>query len=416
MPTSIKHLLAATKKASIAIQRASDEERQSFLQTLSNTLLARIPQILAANALDLARMDDADPKKDRLMLNETRIKDLASACLDVACLPDPTGVVLSDRVMENGLHIQKKAVPLGVIGVIYESRPNVTIDVAALCLRSGNAVVLRGGTDAWSSNSVLVGLIHEALRAHRLPTELVTLLPTDRALVQELLTATAYVDMLIPRGSKQLIDYVRDHARVPSIETGAGVCHTYVESTANLEKAAAIVVNAKVTRPSVCNSLDTILVDKSIADRFLPMILPGMAAYEVRLFADEGAFRLLDQTGYPFLAHASEDDFGREYLSYQCSVKLVSDLEEAMTHIAEYSSKHSEAIVTENREAATRFLNEVDAAAVFVNASTRFSDGGVFGLGAEIGISTQKLHARGPFALEKLVTEKWMVRGDGQVR
>lgn len=409
-------LLVSAKKASIALQRASDQTRQAILHTLAEKLLAGIPAILAANALDLSRMDDADPKKDRLMLTEARIRDLSKSCVEVAKLIDPTGQIISDRVMENGLHIQKVAVPLGVIGVIYESRPNVTIDVAALCLRSGNAVVLRGGTDALYSNQALVALIHEVLQAHHLPIELVTLLPPDRALVQELLTATDYVDMLIPRGSKKLIDFVRDHARVPSIETGAGVCHTYVTATANLEKAAAIVVNAKVTRPSVCNSLDTILVDEAAASRFLPMIIGGMLPYQVRMFADKTAYNILKDAGYPFIEHATEEDFGREYLSYQCSVKVVDGMEEALAHIATYSSKHSEAIVSEDPASCARFLNEVDAAAVFMNTSTRFSDGGVFGLGAEIGISTQKLHARGPFALEKLVTEKWVVRGDGQIR
>lgn len=414
--SSILPLLAATQEAAVRIRRMTDAQKQAFLHTLAALLESNIASIITENEKDLVRMADDDPKKDRLRLNESRIRDLAQSCRDVAALPDPSGEVILERDLPNGLHLQKIAVPLGVVGVIYESRPNVTIDVAALCLRAGNAVVLRGGSDAWYSNTRLVGLIHEAMQAHGLDERAVCLLPTDRAFVKELLEAQQYVDILIPRGSQQLIEFVRDHAKVPTIETGAGVCHTYVEKEADLASAAQIVVNAKVSRPSVCNALDTILVDDAVVVDFLPKLVDGLSAYDVEIFADDRAFAVLTQAGYPHVQHAEEADFGREFLSYKCSVKVVSGLDEALQHIRAYSSKHSEAICSQNPDVVARFLNEVDAAAVYANASTRFTDGGVFGLGAEIGISTQKLHARGPFALEKLVTEKWVVRGNGHIR
>lgn len=334
----------------------------------------------------------------------------------MALLPDPSNQLLSEKTLGNGLLVRKITVPLGVVGVIYESRPNVTVDVAALCIRSGNACVLRGGTDAFHTNTILVSLIKSALEKAGVSPHAVQLLPTDRALIAELLTAVKYVDILIPRGSQQLIDYVRDNARVPVIETGAGVCHTYVEATADLGKAVQIVTNAKVSRPSVCNALDTVLVDAAVAPAFLQQLAPSLAAYNVEIFADETAYAVLEKAAYPQLVHAQPEDFGREFLDFKCSVKVVDGPEAALEHIRLHSSKHSEAIVTGNAALGERFLQAVDAAAVYVNASTRFTDGGVFGLGAEIGISTQKLHARGPFALEKLVTEKWVVYGDGQTR
>jgi glutamate-5-semialdehyde dehydrogenase len=413
---SIIPLLKATQLASSAVRSLSDATRSALLNDLAERILARMEQILAENRKDLDRMDDADPKKDRLLLNEARIGGLAQSLREVALLPDPTGEVLLEKTLEQGLQLRKIAVPLGVVGVIYESRPNVTLDVAALCLRSGNACVLKGGKEASYSNHCLVGLIHESLGAFGIPPAAVTLLPTDRKHVSELLTATRYVDIIIPRGSESLIQYVRKNSLVPTIETGAGVCHTYVEKTADLNKARAIVVNAKVSRPSVCNALDTVLVDRTVAEAFLPTLKDGLMAYDVEIFADEAAYPILQAAGYPFLKQAQPEDFGREFLDYKCSVKVVDDLTEALAHIREYSSRHSEAIVSQDSAAIEHFLNEVDAAAVYANASTRFTDGGVFALGAEIGISTQKLHARGPFALEKLVTEKWVVRGNGQVR
>jgi len=290
------------------------------------------------------------------------------------------------------------------------------VDVAALCLRSGNACVLKGGKEADFSNRCLVGLIHQALEENGIAKEAVMLLPTDRQFVTELLEATRYVDIIIPRGSESLIQFVRKNSLIPTIETGAGVCHGYIETTANLEKARDIVINARVSRPSVCNSMDCVLVDRAIAATFLPMLKDDFIRWNVEVFADEDSYPIFEKMAYPMLQSAQPQDFGREFLDYKMAVKVVDGIEEALLHIQNYSSRHSEAIISENPMLIERYLNEVDAAAVYANASTRFTDGGVFGLGAEIGISTQKLHARGPFALEKLVTEKWIVVGDGQVR
>lgn len=414
--STIIPLLEKAQQASRSVKSAGDAVKQAILHRIGALLLENTATIMEENRKDLEQMPDGDPRKDRLLLNEARIADLAGSLNDIALLPDPSGQLLSEKVLENGLLVRKVTAPLGVVGVIYESRPNVTVDVAALCIRSGNAAVLRGGTDAYYTNTILVSLIRQALEANAVDADAVVLLPTDRALVTELLTAVQYVDIIIPRGSQSLIDFVRQHSRVPVIETGAGVCHTYVESTADLEKAARIVTNAKVSRPSVCNALDTVIVDQSVAAQFLPLLAPSLAEYAVEIFADETAYPILEKAGYPHLQHASEADFGREFLDFKCSVKTVDGPETALSHIRKYSSKHSEAILTQNTALGERFQQEVDAAAVYVNASTRFTDGGVFGLGAEIGISTQKLHARGPFALEKLVTEKWIVTGDGQTR
>lgn len=413
---NIQEYLLNASRATKHVQAVSSAERSRILKTLAKKLHTKLGLILQNNRLDLDRMDDADPKKDRLALNEARIADLAESVEAIASLADPAHRILSETTLDNGLKISKVSVPLGVIGVIYESRPNVTIDVAALCIRSGNVCLLRGGSDALHSNQVLVGLIHDCLRECGLPTSWVQLLPPNRKFVAELLSATRYVDMIIPRGSQQLIDFVRENAKVPVIETGAGVCHTYVEREADLAMAVDIVVNAKVSRPSVCNALDTVIVDRQVAEPFLRSLAIRLSGYGVEIFADPEARDILAAAGYPRLEAASEEHFGREFLGLQCSVRVVATFEEATEHISRYSSRHSEAIVTESEELQVRFLNEIDAAAVYVNASTRFTDGGEFGLGAEIGISTQKLHARGPFALEKLVTEKWLVRGKGQVR
>jgi glutamate-5-semialdehyde dehydrogenase len=413
---SIQSLLEQASQATIAAKLLSDDEKADILRSLAAKIRENTATISAQNKLDLNQMSDSDPKKDRLLLSTARIEDLAKSVEDIAALPDPSNRLLSERIMDNGLLVQKITVPLGVVGVIYESRPNVTIDVAALCIQSGNVCVLRGGTDAFYTNTFLVKLIQEVLASFNLDVNIVQLLPTDRKFMPELLTATKYVDILIPRGSQQLIDYVREHASVPVIETGAGVCHTYVEASADLESAATIVTNAKVSRPSVCNSLDTVIADREILAPLLSLLAPKLQAYKVEIFADPESFAILKQLNYPFLKEAVEADFGREFLDFKCSVKTVAGFDEAAKHIHKFSSKHSEAIISKKIEYCERFLNEVDAAAVFTNASTRFTDGGVFGLGAEIGISTQKLHARGPFALEKLVTEKWIIRGQGQVR
>jgi glutamate-5-semialdehyde dehydrogenase len=413
---SILPLLAQTQKASASVRNLSDKQRADLLLDLADSVLVNAAHIIAENKKDLDVMDDADPKKDRLLLNEKRIQDLAQSLRDVAALPDPSGAVLLERTIEQGLSLRKIAVPLGVVGVIYESRPNVTLDVASLCLRSGNACVLKGGKEANFSNLYLVGLIHESLQKFNIDSAAVMLLPTDRKFVMELLTATRFVDIIIPRGSEGLIKFVRENSLVPTIETGAGVCHTYIEKTGDLDKAAQIVVNAKVSRPSVCNSLDTILVDQEVAAALLPKLKEDFIKWNVEVFADEKSFAILNDAGYPLLQHAQDEDFGREFLDYKCSIKVLNGLDEALEHIRAHSSRHSEAIISKDEEKIERFLREVDAAAVYANASTRFTDGAVFALGAEIGISTQKLHARGPFALEKLVTEKWVVKGDGQVR
>ncbi len=413
---TINHILKSASEATRVIKNISASKKEEILNDLANELLLHTDRIIAENLKDLAKMDDGNPKKDRLLLNADRIKGLSDSLKEVAVLEDPTNKIISDRVLKNGLHVQKKTVPLGVVGVIYESRPNVTIDVAALCIRSGNVCVLRGGSDAYHTNICLIDIIKSVLKRHQVDENIVQLLPVEREFVAELLGATKYVDIIIPRGSQQLIDFVRENSKVPVIETGAGVCHTYVEETGDLDKAADIITNAKVTRPSVCNSLDSIVVDQKVASDLLKKVAPKLAAYNVEIFADDRSFKVLDEVGYSYLQHAKPEDFGREFLDFKCSVKVVDSFDEAINHITEHSSKHSEAIVSKDQGKIDRFMNDIDAAAVYSNASTRFTDGGEFGLGAEIGISTQKLHARGPFALEKLVTEKWFVTGDGQIR
>jgi len=413
---SILPLLQKTQQASAAIRRLSDAQRSDLLNQLANIIEQSKVLIMLENQKDLDLMDKADPKYDRLLLTESRIQGLADSLREVALLPDPTGEILTERNLENGLNIKKIAVPIGVVGVIYESRPNVTIDVASLCLRSGNACVLKGGKEAIFSNTCLVGLIHQILVKFGVADEAVLLLPSDRKFTDELLKATRYVDIIIPRGSDSLIQYVRQNSLIPTIETGAGVVHTYVETSADLAKAKEIIVNARVSRPSVCNSLDCAIIDEAIIEKFLPMLIEDFKKWNVEVYADKASFAVLEKIGYEKLQKAQEEDFGKEWLDYKISIKTVYNLEEALSHIQAFSSRHSEAILTQNQGFAERFLSEVDAAAVYHNASTRFTDGGQFGLGAEIGISTQKLHARGPFALEKLVTEKWVVLGDGQVR
>ena len=411
---SIEHLIIKTYKAAVQLRRASDEQIKNTLFSLAHLLEQNMQQLLQANAKDLAKQEPNNPRNDRLLLNEQRTLNIANSIRNISKLPNPCGKVLEQRTLQNGLLLEKISVPLGVVGAIYESRPNVTFDIAALCLRSQNACLLKGSSEAEQSNLVAVNIIKQALKENNIDADCVTLLPSEREAVQELFTATKYVDVIIPRGSDSLIQYVRTNSLVPVIETGAGVCHVYVEKDANINKALNIVVNAKVSRPSVCNAVDTILVDKQIASPFLKEIQPLFDKYSVEIFADEDAFNLLN--GYTNLNKAEPQDFGREFLSLKCAIKVVDNIDEALAHIQQYSTKHSEAIVSENKDQCERFLQEVDAAAVYSNASTRFTDGEEFGLGAEIGISTQKLHARGPFALEKLITEKWVIRGDGQVR
>ena len=414
--SAIQNILLNAQQAKKSIQATDDKGKAALLHRLADLVASSSEEIIAENQKDVLKLDPNDPKLDRLLLTKERIVSLCNSSKAVAGLPDPTGMLISEKTLENGLNVKKVTVALGVVAVIYESRPNVTLDVAALCIRSGNVALLRGGQDAYNTNLILIKLIRQVLSEATLDPNIVQQLPPEREFIIDILTAEKYIDVIIPRGSNQLIDFVRKNATVPVIETGAGVCHTYVESTALLDDAVAIVVNAKVSRPSVCNSLDTVLVDQAIAARFLELLAPQFEKYEVDVFADDQAYELLSNNGFRRLNRAEEEDFGREFLDLKCSIKVVSDVHEAMEHISKYSSKHSEAIITENEELGNLFLQQVDAAAVYLNASTRFTDGEVFGLGAEIGISTQKLHARGPFALEKLVTEKWIIKGKGQVR
>lgn len=411
---SILPLIIQTYKASVQLRSIEDALLKKTLLSLAGALEQNMDSVLQANAKDLAKQDADNPRNDRLMLNEQRILSIANSIRNISNLPNPCGNILQKRTLHNGLQLEKKSVPLGVVGAIYESRPNVTFDIAALCLRSQNACVLKGSSDAEETNKAGVDIIRRVLEENNIPVDAVTLLPSERETVQELFTAIKYIDVLIPRGSDGLIQYVRKNSLVPVIETGAGVCHVYVEKDADLAKALNIVVNAKVSRPSVCNAADTIIVDKPAAEKFLKGLQPLFDKFKVEIFADETAYSLLN--GYTWLHKAAPEDFGREFLSLKCAIKVVNDIDEALEHIQQYSTRHSEAIVSENKENCERFLQEVDAAAVYSNASTRFTDGEEFGLGAEIGISTQKLHARGPFALEKLVTEKWVIRGEGQVR
>lgn len=396
------------------MRRASDRQVKTALRLLAAELETQSGLLLAANARDMGRQDPDNPRNDRLLLNEQRIRAIAKSIRKVSRLPDPSGKLLDKRTLPNGLKVEKRAVPLGVVGAIYESRPNVTFDLAVLCLRSRNACLLKGSREANDTNKAAVGLIKKALKASGIDPDCVTLLPPDRETVEELFTATRWIDVLIPRGSESLIRHVRANSLVPVIETGAGVCHVYVEKEADLAMAAKIVVNAKVSRPSVCNAMDTLLVDAAVAPGLLRRVKGELAEHEVEIFADAAAARLLK--GYPFLRKAKPEDYAREFLSLKCAVKVVRNIDEALDHIQRYSTRHSEAIVSKNKGRCERFLSEVDAAVVYTNASTRFTDGEQLGLGAEIGISTQKLHARGPFALEKLVTEKWIIRGTGQTR
>ncbi len=400
--------------ASASLLAVPDSQLRKLLRSLADELINSITLLLKANAKDLAKQSPDNPRIDRLMLDERRIRAIAASIRTIAKLPDPSGKILEKKTLANGLKLEKIAVPLGVVGAIYESRPNVTFDIAALCLRSRNACVLKGSSEADHTNKAAVALIKKVLRIFDMDPDLVTLLPPEREVVEEMFTATKYLDVLIPRGSEGLISYVRKHSLVPVIETGAGVCHIYVESKANLNKAVEIVVNAKTSRPSVCNAVDTILVDKKIAPSFLKKLAPLFAEKEVEIFA--GKPEALYLKGYPFITTATTVDYGREFLSLKCAIKVVDGMEEALNHIATYSTKHSESILSEDKKACEYFIRNVDSAVVYSNASTRFTDGEVFELGAEIGISTQKLHARGPFALEKLVTEKWIVRGSGQIR
>ncbi|UKT63633.1 glutamate-5-semialdehyde dehydrogenase [Pedobacter mucosus] len=404
------------KQASRTIISLSKELTNSVLTDLAEALILHTNNILLENKKDLAKMPEVDPKYDRLKLTEQRIMDIANDIKNVASLSSPLGEILSDKILENELHIQKLRVPLGVVGVIYEARPNVTADVFSLCFKTGNVAVLKGGSDAEFSNLAIAKVIQSVLEKHQINPNVMILLPAERAATEALLNARGFVDVLIPRGSQSLINYVRENSKIPVIETGAGIVHTYFDESGDLEKGKAIIFNAKTRRVSVCNSLDCVLINQNRLND-LPALLSPLADGKVEIFADERSFEIL-KSSYPMelLNHATEEHFGTEFLSLKMAVKVVKDLDAALDHIANYSSKHSEAIISENALNITKFLNDVDAAAVYANASTGFTDGAQFGLGAEIGISTQKLHARGPMGLEELTSYKWVVQGNGQVR
>ena len=411
-----KTMLKKAAEATISLQMISDSQVSDVLLEVASGLRAATDDILAANALDLARMDPGNPKYDRLKLTPERIDGIASDMENVAGLPSPLGKVLSETMRPNGMTIRKVTVPFGVVGVIYEARPNVTADVFSLCFRSGNVCVLKGGSDADDSSRAIVSVIHKVLARQGIDTAVCTLLPADREATAELLGAVGMVDVIIPRGSSALINYVRENARIPVIETGAGICHTYFDKVGDVVKGAAIVNNAKTRRVSVCNALDCLVIhEERLGD--LPAICSDLSASNVIIYADEQAYAALEGN-YPseLLQHAADDSFGTEFLDYKMSIRTVNSLEAALKHIAAYSSKHSECIVSEDPEAVGMFQKMVDAACVYANVSTAFTDGAQFGFGAEIGISTQKLHARGPMALPELTTYKYLIAGDGQVR
>ena len=414
MMNDIDNIFQKTAKASKILQQFSDEDISDLLKDIADEIEKESASLIKANKKDVSKMAATDPMVDRLVLNEQRLKNIANSIRSIAQLPSPAGKLILKRNLKKGLELKKMTVPFGVVAVIYESRPNVTFDTTVLCLRSKNACLLKGSRHADETNKKSVQLIQKVLKRKKFPVDCVSLLPSDRKTLDKMYTATKYIDLIIPRGSQQLIEAIRKNSLVPVIETGAGVCHVYVHSEADIKKALQIVENAKTSRPSVCNAMDTLLVDRTIAGKFLPLLAERFSKHKVEMYADEKSFSLLKS--YPYLIKASDEDFGKEFLSLKCSVKVVSNFDQAIEHIQKYSTKHSEAIVSENKNVCTQFMTQVDAAVVYANASTRFTDGEEFGLGAEIGISTQKLHARGPFALEKLVCEKWFITGDGHIR
>ena len=408
-------LFEAAKAATLSVQELDEAQRVAVLQRLADSLSKEADTLLAANAEDLAAMDRSNPLYDRLLLTRERLDGIAGDMRKVASLPSPLDRVLDARILPNGLQLRKISVPFGVIGVIYEARPNVTFDVFSLCFKSGNVCLLKGGRDADRSNRAAVALIRRCLEAEGADPNAVNLLPATHEAASELLDAVGYVDLVIPRGGRRLIDFVRDHARIPCIETGAGVVNTYFDASGDLEKGRRIITNAKTRRVSVCNALDCMIIHASRLDD-LPALIREMSD-RVTLYADPRAYAALEGR-YPAdrLQTAGPDAFGTEYMDYKMAVKTVDSLSEALDHIRRYGSGHSEAIVTEDPAAARSFQRAVDAACVYVNAPTSFTDGAQFGLGAEIGISTQKLGARGPMALQEITTYKWLIEGDGQTR
>ena len=410
----LKKTFEAVKKASKSLATLSDKQRNEVLQAVANAIILNKERILKANALDLEKMDTSNPLYDRLQLTEKRLEDIAADMLNVAKLPSPLGHITKQKTLPNGLRLCRVSVPFGVIGMIYEARPNVTYDVFSLCFKSGNACVLKGGRDAVASNEEGVAVIHEVLKSFNIDPAVVTLLPATHEATGEMLNAVGYIDLCIPRGGRKLIDFVRDTARVPVIETGAGVVNTYFDMTGDIDKGKAIITNAKTRRVSVCNALDCLIIHSGrLSD--LPELVQQMADKHVIIYADAASYKALEGH-YPLLEHATDESFGTEFMDYKLAIKTVGSLEEALQHIDENGSGHSEAIITEDEQAARTFQSYVDAACVYWNAPTSFTDGAQFGLGAEIGISTQKLGPRGPMALEEITTYKWLIEGEGQTR
>jgi len=410
----LKETFERVKRASKTLALLTDNQRNDILQAVADAIIGQQERILSANAKDLAKMEQSNPLYDRLQLTESRLEGIAADMRNVATLPSPLGHITKQKTLPNGLRLCRVSVPFGVIGMIYEARPNVTFDVFSLCFKSGNACVLKGGKDADCSNREEVALIHEVLEKFGVSKDVVALLPATHEATGEMLNAVGYVDLCIPRGGRKLIDFVRDTARIPVIETGAGVVNTYFDKEGDLEMGKAIVNNAKTRRVSVCNALDCLLVHQDrLAD--LGELVKAMAEKHVIIYADDPAYKALDGQ-YPWLEHATEESFGTEFMDYKLAIKTVASLEEALDHIDCNGSGHSEAVITMDEQTARKFQAHVDAACVYWNAPTSFTDGAQFGLGAEIGISTQKLGPRGPMALEEITTYKWLIEGEGQTR
>ena len=410
----LKATFEKVKRASKSLALLSDEQRNEILQAVADTIITNQERILKANAEDLAKMSKENPLYDRLQLTGSRLEGIASDMRNVATLPSPLGHITKQKTLPNGLRLCRVSVPFGVIGMIYEARPNVTFDVFSLCFKSGNACVLKGGKDADCSNREEVALIHEVLEKYGVSPDVVALLPATHEATGEMLNAVGYVDLCIPRGGRKLIDFVRDTARIPVIETGAGVVNTYFDKDGDLEMGKAIINNAKTRRVSVCNALDCLIIHENrLGD--LSALCEKMAEKQVMIYADDKAYAALDGK-YPYLEHATTDSFGTELMDYKLAIKTVSSLDEALDHIDANGSGHSESIITMNEATARKFQAHVDAACIYWNAPTSFTDGAQFGLGAEIGISTQKLGPRGPMALEEICTYKWLIEGEGQTR
>ena len=413
---TVRELGARAKAVSAQLASASPKQKNDALAAIADALIRRTDEIIAANRNDLdnaVKNNMSQAMQDRLLLTPERISGIAGGVRKLIQLEEVIGKVDAGWIRPNGLRIQKTRVPLGVIGIIFESRPNVTVDAATLCMKAGNCVILRGGKEAFFSNTCLTDIMRDAVTAAGLPADIILLVPdTTRESSTQLMQLSEYLDVLIPRGGAGLINAVAENAKVPVIKTGVGNCHVFVDASADLDMAVNIVDNGKTQRPSVCNAVETVLIHRDIAEKFLPLMKARLDAHNVILHGDNAAIALLGECVLP----ADEDDYANEYLDYQLAVKIVADVDEAMAHIAKYGTNHSECIVTKSLENAEKFQRGVDAAAVYVNASTRFTDGGEFGFGAEIGISTQKLHARGPMGLDELTTVKYLISGDGQIR